>query len=506
MLLLMMSGSSLVAQTQQQRLEKHLYYLASDSLRGRKAGSDDSRKAAAYIENEYRQMGLQPFGSMYRHYFILGGSSIYGGNGTPISPDSVDHYIGHDKVVYCNLVGIIEGSDPVLKNEYIVVGGHYDHLGIRNDEVYNGADDNASGTACVTEVARQLLSHRGELKRSVIICAFDAEEIGLHGSQALSRELKELGLIGRVKMMMSIDMVGWLKQGRKLRLTGTGTLKDCADIIREVASQTGLPVSTGRFESSPFTATDTEPFARRGVPTLAVTTGLKSPYHKPGDDPELIDYPGLSRVTDYLAALTLRMASDKQAMEATGRLAAKHREARKFFEVSPVIGYNTTQAHFSSSVLQLDSRMGFTTGLSTQWNLCKHFGLQADVLYEMARAYYPNEPNLFGGSYTYRQQSVVVPVQLRALLGNSVLSFNVGVGGFYGYRFGAGFESADCPPCSFASQHQYGLVWSIEMRMSNLSYAFTNYYQLNDLVGPANGSIIPPAKKHTFAFTIGFYF
>ena len=199
-------GYSLLAQTQQQRLERHLYYLASDSLQGRKAGTDDSRKAAAYIENEYRQMGLQPFGSTYRHYFIMQAASLRGG-AMPINPDSADYYAEHDRTVYCNSVGIIPGSDPALKNEFIVVGGHYDHLGVRNGEVYNGADDNASGTAAITEMARQLLARRGELKRSVIICAFDAEEMGLYGSKALSKEMARLGLIGKVKMMMSIDMV-----------------------------------------------------------------------------------------------------------------------------------------------------------------------------------------------------------------------------------------------------------------------------------------------------------
>ena len=125
LLALLVASTALMAQTQQQRLEKHLYYLASDSLQGRKAGSDDGRKAAAYIENEYLQMGLQPFGGTYRHYFLHSYSSIRG-RSVPVSADSVDYYAAQDKTVYCNLVGIIEGSDPVLKNEYIVVGGHYD--------------------------------------------------------------------------------------------------------------------------------------------------------------------------------------------------------------------------------------------------------------------------------------------------------------------------------------------------------------------------------------------
>ena len=83
------------------------------------------------------------------------------------------------------MVGVIEGSDPELKNEYIVLGAHYDHLGVRNGKVYNGADDNASGSAALIEVARELFSKRDSLRRSVIIAAFDAEELGLWGVQSL---------------------------------------------------------------------------------------------------------------------------------------------------------------------------------------------------------------------------------------------------------------------------------------------------------------------------------
>ena len=504
LLALLVASTALMAQTQQQRLEKHLYYIASDSLQGRKAGSDDGRKAAAYIENEYRQMGLQPFGGTYRHYFLHSYSSIRG-RSVPVSADSVDYYAAQDKTVYCNLVGIIEGCDPVLKNEYIVVGGHYDHLGVKDGEVYNGADDNASGTASVTEVARQLLARRSDLKRSVVICAFDAEELGLFGSQALSVEMQQLGMIGRVKMMMSVDMVGWLKQGRHLRLTGTGTLKGCADMISEVASQTGLPVTTSRFESSPFTATDTEPFASKGVPTLAVTTGLKSPYHKPGDDPELIDYPGLSRVTDFLTALTLRMASAEQPMEATGRVAAKHRDARRLVEVGPVIGYNTARVHFPKSVLQCDADLGFTGGVSTQWNLGDYFGLQLDALYELSEASYPDEQDLFGPGLCYRQYALVVPLQFRLWFGGPSLSVNFGLGGFYSYRLAGELYGDDGVMRFFPAQHQYGIVWSIEERLANLSIAFTSYYQLQDLFVPVLGSIIPAAQKYGFAFTLGFY-
>ena len=285
----LLASATLTAQstTQRQRLEQHVYTLAADSLNGRQAGSPDAVRAANYITRQWHEMGLKPlWNNDYRMPFETHGTSGYN-----------------------NLIAIIEGNDPELKNEYIVIGGHYDHLGVRKGKIYNGADDNASGTACVTEVARQLLAHQSELKRSVIICAFDAEEMGLYGSNALAEYMQKNNLIGRVQLMVSIDMVGWLKQGGSLTLEGTGTLLHSNQLTDPELLGIPIKITSKRFENSIFTATDTEPFAKRGVSTLAVTTGLKSPYHKPEDDANLIDYDGLSLVTDYMAAFTLRAAN-----------------------------------------------------------------------------------------------------------------------------------------------------------------------------------------------------
>ena len=303
LLTMLLATSVAKGQTQENRLKKHVYYLAADSLQGRKAGSDDARKALRYIENEYNNIGLQPFwgGDMRQHFLIVRYSAANSkGTGVKvIDADSVEYWTQKLGNVYCNLVAVIPGSDPVLRNEFVVVGAHYDHLGVRDGQVFNGADDNASGSAAVIELARRLMQRRDELDRSVLICAFDAEEIGLYGSSALAKELDRRGLLENVRMMMSVDMVGWLKGG-SLSFSGTGTLKDCDELIHAAAESSGIKVSTRRFEQSPFGATDTEPFAKRRVPTLAVTTGLGSPYHKPEDDAELIDYEGLSKVTDCL--------------------------------------------------------------------------------------------------------------------------------------------------------------------------------------------------------------
>lgn len=468
----------LMAQEQQERLEEHLYYLASDAMRGREAGSADALKAAQYVEEEFRKMGLSPWMECYEQPFTVKQSQ-----GT------------------CrNIVGVIEGSDPQLKQEYIILGAHYDHLGTKADgTVYNGADDNASGTAAIIEVARQLLSHRAELKRSVIICAFDAEEIGLHGSNIMANCMDVMAP-NRVRMMMSIDMVGWLRQGGALRLTGTGTLKGCSDMLDEVAALTGIKIATSGFESSPFTATDTEPFARRGIPTLAVTTGLKSPYHKPEDDPELIDYPGLSKVVDYLAVLTLRMASDKEAMEPTGRVAAKHSGCRRFFEAGPMVGFNTSAISFPYAAFDGKAMYGWQGGIATRMNFGRYLALGIDAVYDLNRSAYPYEADLYNGSLTYRRESLLVPATLIIHLGKPSMSFDLGVGGYYGYAF-----NTSLPVCTDFPQHQYGWQWGFGFSAGPLFWHLMCYYQLSDLFLNGDGSM-PHTQHHCVTWTLGWLF
>ena len=236
--LLLLVGSITFAQTQQERLTRHVYTLAGDSLRGRKAGSEDAAKAAAYIVKQFEEIGIQP-------YFEEGWYQTFVKAGT----------------TYKNVVGILPGNDPVMKDEYIIIGAHYDHLGVRNDEIYNGADDNASGTATIIEMARILKSQQGDLKRSVIVVAFDAEEIGLWGSDYLSKNLD----LSKVKLMMSIDMVGWLEQGKTLRLQGAATIKDGKRLLREEAEKMHIDIKPKDFETSILGATDTQGFAKRPI-------------------------------------------------------------------------------------------------------------------------------------------------------------------------------------------------------------------------------------------------
>ena len=461
------------AQTQQERLTRHVYYLASDSLRGRAAGSEDAAKAAAYIVNQFEEIGLQPF-------FEEGWYQPF------------EKY----ETTYKNIVGIIPGNDPVLKDEYIIIGAHYDHLGVRNDQIYNGADDNASGTATIIEMARILKSQQNDLKRSVIVAAFDAEEIGLWGSNHLSKTLD----LSKVKLMMSIDMVGWLEKGKTLQLQGTATIKNGKRLLREEAEKMRLNIKPKDFETSVLGATDTQGFAKKGVATLYVTTGLKSPYHKPEDDAELIDYKGLDRVTDYMADVTMRCATEED-FAPSGKISPIHSGKRKTFEIEPMVSLVNGNIAFPKAGFDGKSRYGVDAGLLAQLNLNSHFALETGALYELFRAKYPDENDLFNAYLPYRQQSVLVPLNLLLTFGGTTgMDFFLEAGGYYGRILSV--EFADKPGSSL-NTNQYGINWAIGLRIGNVKVSGGRRYQLNPMFTDAN---MPKANIHSGIFTVGYYF
>lgn len=421
------------SQTRQDRLTEHVYYFAADSLKGRAAGSEDAAKAAAYIVNEYESMGLKPF---YDDWYM------------PFRRNGKD---------FKNVVAVIEGNDPQLKDQYIVIGAHYDHLGVKKGQVYNGADDNASGTAAVIEIARALCADRDRLKRTVVIAAFDAEELGLFGSNALADRMLGKDSLD-VRLMMSVDMVGWYKATNSLTLMGVATIKDGRKVLRTEK----LNLKLKNFEWSPVTATDTEGFAKRQVPTLAISTGLKSPYHKPEDDADLIDYEGLDKVTDYLTDLTFEVASDGK-LAASGRVAGKHRDGLPIFQAG--LSLAVGNSHFNYPKAAFDGKAGFSYGggLSAQLNFGhhSHFGLKADALYLQTSAPYPDDADIYASSLKYKGSELVVPVQL-VFQGTSGPGY-LGLGGYYGYRF-----KTSLPVERTVSKEDYGLAFELGLKSGGI--------------------------------------
>ena len=393
-----------LAQTRQDRLTGHVYYFASDSLRGRAAGSEDAAKAAGYIVREFESIGLKPF---YDDWYM------------PFTKKGVR---------YKNVVAVIEGNDPDLKDQYIVVGAHYDHLGVKNDKIYNGADDNASGTASVIELARILSARRDQLKRTVVIAAFDAEELGLFGSTALAEKMIDEDHLD-VRLMMSVDMVGWYKATGTLTLMGVATIKDG----KKVLESDKINLKFVNFEWSPVTATDTEGFAKRHVPTLAVSTGLKSPYHKPEDDAELIDYEGLDKVTDYLSDLTLSVASDG-GFAASGKVAGKHRGTLPVFEAGVSLAWGNTWFKFPDAAFEGKTGFTYGAGLSFQLNFGseRRWGLRAEPTFLRASARYPDESELYSSTLKYKGNEILIPAQLVFQRQDGALY--LGFGGYYDHH------------------------------------------------------------------------
>lgn len=460
--------------TLQERLVDHVGYLASDSLRGRKAGSPDAAKAAEYIRDRYEEAGLKPFFKGWYMPFEKGGVS------------------------YKNVVGVIEGSDPVLRREYIVLGAHYDHLGVKNGEVYNGADDNASGSAALIEIARSLMQDPKSLKRSVIIAAFDAEEEGLYGSYALADTLANSGI--SIKLMMSIDMVGWLREGKALKMEGVATIRNGKAILEDKASAISLTVDPRKFEKSVMTATDTEGFAMQGIPTLAVTTGLKSPYHKPEDDAVLIDYEGLEKVSDYIGDITRVFAAD-DSFGPSGRLSFKHRQRNGTgIDIGVTAGCSSGMIRYKSAKFSMNSRPGIMGGADVRI----FFGamsLHSQVTAGIENYFLMNPDNPYGKAERLSQTVIKVPAELVfGLKRNGAASSGIGIGAYWSEVLSE--KSSSCLDCGTTTK-PWGLTASYTARLYDMTLGVRYDWQMN---GFFKGDGVPKAAKRNLAIQLGWRF
>jgi len=396
-------------------LKQHIFTLAHDSMRGRDAGSNEGLIAAYYIEQQFKEIGLKPFNdtSFIQPFFI-------------------------QKNVRCrNVIGMIEGSDLLLKDEYIIIGAHYDHIGYKmvNDKqlIYNGADDNASGTAALIELARLLKANEGSYKRSIILVAFDAEEQGLLGSKFLSNQLEP----EKIKLMISLDMIGYLKESKKLHVRGVATIKDGKKLIHNLPLPADLKLQLKDFETSMLGATDTEYFAKEEVPTLHITTGLKSPYHKPEDDAERIDYEGLATINDFMYHFSSSLAT-KENLAASGKLSPKHNGGTAPIEGGLILNIGSNAFHYRKTAFQSGKPgFAFAGGFFLQFNT-RYISFRPEILYENKSAYRPLTNSYDSKAIKFNVQSITVPFSI--ILKGEVepgYYFFYGIGGYYTYNFHA---------------------------------------------------------------------
>lgn len=267
-------------------LKTHIGFLASEELEGREAGKRGGHLAAGYVENQFRRYGLKPIteDGSYRIPFKLGEDTAY------------------------NVVGLLPGTDPSMSEVYLAVGGHHDHAGLGSQlsgamgfpyEIHNGADDNASGTSGVLELAEYYSAH--PLKHPILFMTFSGEERGLLGSQALVNG--DILPTDQIMAMINLDMIGRMQEDN-LFIGGLGTAEELHTLLDPMFEKSALKLELDDRGEAP---SDNTNFFHAGVPALFLFTNIHEDYHMPGDDADKINYVGevkvLSMARDILNIL-----------------------------------------------------------------------------------------------------------------------------------------------------------------------------------------------------------
>jgi len=215
--------------------------------------------------------------------------------------------LNHVKAETGNVIGMIEGSDPVLKNEYIVIGAHMDHLGdglkygsLHDSpvaEIHNGADDNASGSAAVLELAQFYAAKNNRPARSLIFMWFSGEEAGLIGSAYFTKS--DLFQKYNVVSMINLDMIGRLTEN-KLTIGGTGTSSVWVPLLDSLNKSFKFSAA---YNKDGYGPSDHASFYAKEVPVLFFFTGLHKDYHKPSDDWQLVNNEGIAEISRMLVGI-----------------------------------------------------------------------------------------------------------------------------------------------------------------------------------------------------------
>lgn len=236
-----------------------------------------------------------------------------------------------------NIVAMVEGSDPILKNEYIIIGAHYDHLGLggpgsgsrRPDtiDVHNGADDNASGAAAILELIEKIQANASDFKRSIIFVAFGAEEMGLLGSKYFTENPPVA--LEKIKFMINLDMVGRLNpEDKTISIGGTGTAVGLPELINTVLANYELKAT---LSPEGFGPSDHASFYAKDIPVMFLFTGIHDDYHTPVDDWDKINYSGEKLISDFTYSIIESIANlDSSLVYQEAGPKERSSETRKF--------------------------------------------------------------------------------------------------------------------------------------------------------------------------------
>lgn len=288
-----------------ENLSKHLYIVASDEMEGRNTGEPGQKRAGEYIIEQYKAMGIS---------FPTGANSFYQPIPSEFFKKQFSPKLGDSE----NIWAFIEGTDK--KDEILVISAHYDHVGMKNGEVYNGADDDGSGTVALLEIAAafQKAKKAGHgPRRSILFLHVTGEEHGLHGSRFYAEN--PLFPIANTITNINIDMIGRRGYGKEdnnnyVYVIGSDRLSSDLHRISEEANTKYIGMELdykyndlndpNRF----YYRSDHYNFAKKGIPAIFYFNGVHDDYHKPTDTPDKIDYPLLAKRTQLAFAVAWELA------------------------------------------------------------------------------------------------------------------------------------------------------------------------------------------------------
>ena len=261
---------------------KTLSYLASDEMEGRKPGNPGNFIAVSFIKKEFESYGLETHLQKFTYTFrwrvgLIRWRTV--------------------EIETMNVIGVLKGTS----DKHVVIGAHMDHLGLDGDgDAYNGADDNASGTTAILELAEAFGKSKTKPKDTIVFIAFNAEELGLLGSKHYVSD--PLLPLDDCKLMINLDMVGRLR-GTTVTAQGGNLSRSVTQLVDKLDDDYPFDVNI----TVPGNRSDHAPFNWNGVPVLFFHTGTHPQYHRTTDDPDLINYEGLVNIAKFVKDLTVEV-------------------------------------------------------------------------------------------------------------------------------------------------------------------------------------------------------
>ena len=264
----------------------HIEFLSSDQLQGRGAGTEGDKIAVNYIKKRFYDAAPNKGSVEVQEHYVF-----------------KDRRQKKDKVLTYNVIGYLVGNDKKLKDEFVVIGGHYDTTANAPGKINNGADDNASGTSMVIELFEKFASTNNH-KRTLVFMAFGGEELGLLGSKHfVNNPTIDLD---KVHLMVNLDMIGRMEDNN-VQLGGAATAENFSSRLHPFLMEKNVNVI--ELGKGIFSRSDHYNFYKKDIPVLFFFTGVHDDYHKPSDDADKINYDGMKSISNMVEGIVDEFAN-----------------------------------------------------------------------------------------------------------------------------------------------------------------------------------------------------